>query len=74
MLPHGRFAIATIRQVHAPLDLADRVEIVADDHAVLDAQARLQAGGLFLDAVEDAAGLGSQRGVGTVIGHRANAH
>ena len=45
------------RHLHAPLDLAHRVEVVADDDAVADAEAGLQPRRLPLDAIEDAAGL-----------------
>ena len=47
--------------LHAALDLADRVEVVADDDAVADAEAGLQPRRLSLDAVEDAAGLVENR-------------
>jgi hypothetical protein len=50
-------AICTRRSI-----LAHRVEIVADDHAIADAEAGLQTIGLRLHAIQDAAGLTQDRG------------
>ena len=49
------------RHLHAALDLAHRVEVVADDRAVAHAEAGLQPRRLPLHAIEDAAGLGQDR-------------
>ena len=49
------------RHLHAPLDLADRVEVIADDDAIADAEAGLQPRGLPFDAVENAAGFVQNR-------------
>ena len=49
--------VGFLGHLHPAFDLAHRVEVVADDHAVADAEARLQARRLRLHAIEDAAGL-----------------
>ena len=48
--------------LHAAFDLANGVEIVADDDAVLHAEAGLQALRLSLHAIEDAAGFDQDLG------------
>jgi hypothetical protein len=47
--------------LHAPLDLADRVQVIGHDAAIADAQAGLQPRRLPLDAVENAARLPQNR-------------
>ena len=56
-----RARVRLLRHLHAPFDLADRIEIVGDNDAVTDAEAGLKPRGLSLDAVEDAAGLVENR-------------
>ena len=57
----SRDGVLLRRHLHAPLDLADRVQVIAHDDAVAHAEAGLQPRRLSLDAVEDAAGLVENR-------------
>src|SRR5690606_3703442 len=54
--------ILRLRHLHASLDLADRVEIDVERGAVRRTETTLEPRGLLLDAIEDAAGLGHDRG------------
>src|SRR6266850_8614887 len=47
--------------LHTALDLAYRVQVIAHNDTVTDSEAGLQPVGLFLDAVQDAAGLEENR-------------
>ena len=66
-VPTGASGISSVGGVllrghlHAALDLANRVEVVADDDAVADAEAGLQPRRLPLHAIENAAGLVKNR-------------
>ena len=59
---HQFAVVRFFRHLDAALDLANRVEIVADDDAVLHAEAGLQALGLSLNTIENAAGFGKDLG------------
>ena len=54
---HQLGVVRLLGHLHAALDLANGVEIVADDVAVLHAEAGLQALRLSLHAIEDTAGF-----------------
>ena len=59
---HEFGVVRLLGHLHAAFDLANGVEIVADDDAVLHAEAGLQALRLPLHAIEDAAGFGQDLG------------
>src|SRR5690606_19134170 len=49
--------IALLRALDAPLDLADRVEVLIEDHAVAGPEAALELARPLGDEIEQAAGL-----------------